>query len=273
MNFPYILIFANSIKCMHNYIPQETKLKIRAAILSGKSRAEIAKELGISNATVCRATVDLPKNEKKATRLKIGDKERLRDLVRGGMSKQKAAKEVRMSYGYAMILTRDLPSKGGGNRNLSESSLRLIRRMLRDGYFIPKSEDNMTTRYHVLCQHIPILKVQVSNKTIYYLEDRKEEAFKGFLWDIGSKVVAYNKLRETARLLGVHLDAKMRIELLGKNGENKPNIMKLSWESKRTLRRLKAQNPDFIGSFVLTELLYLSSSESNLKKTENKTRA
>ena len=144
---------------MHHYIPQDIKLKIRAAILSGKSRAEIAKEFGISNATVCRATIDLPKNEKKAKRLKIGDKDRLRDLVRSGMSKQKAAKEIGISYCYAMILTRDLPSKGGGNRNLSESSLRLLRKMLRDGYFIPKREDNMTTRYHVLSQHIPILKM------------------------------------------------------------------------------------------------------------------
>ena len=79
---------------MHNYIPQETKLKIRAAILSGKSRAEIAKEFGISNATVCRATVDLPKNEKKAKRLKPADKERLRNLVAAACQSRKQPKRL-----------------------------------------------------------------------------------------------------------------------------------------------------------------------------------
>ncbi|MFH1229707.1 MAG: hypothetical protein V1678_04775, partial [Candidatus Aenigmatarchaeota archaeon] len=218
----------------------------------------------ISNATVCRATVDLPKNEARAKRLKPGDKERLRELVKSGMSKYQAAKEIGMSPGYAQILTRELPSKNKGNRSLSESSANLLRRILKDGYFIPKREDNMSTHYHVLHQYFPILKVQVSNKTIYYLEDRKEEAFKGFLRDIGSKVVIYNKLRETARLFGVPLDTKMKIDLLGKNGENKVNIMKLSYESKRTLRRLNQQNNGFVGSFIHSELLRASSSECRL---------
>ena len=233
---------------MHHYISPETKLKIRAAILSGKSRIDIAKELGISNATVCRATVDLPKNEARAKRLKPGDKERLRELVKSGMSKYQAAKETGMSPGYAQILTRELPSKNKGNRNLSESGADLLRRILKNGYFIPKREDNVSTHYRVLHQYFPILKVQVSNKTIYYLEDRKEEAFKGFLRDIGSKVVIYNKLRETAMLFGVPLDAKMKVELLGKNGENKPNIMKLSYRAKRLQKRRNQQNSDFVGS-------------------------
>ena len=55
------------------------------------------------------------------------------------MSKQKATKEIGMSYAYAMTLTRDLPSKGGGNRNLSESSAKLLRKMLKDGKLCTES--------------------------------------------------------------------------------------------------------------------------------------
>lgn len=238
---------------MYHYISPETKEKIRELVKSGKKRYDVAKELGINPATVFRLTVDLQKNPNRLRKLTIGDIEKLRTLVAGGMSKYDASKEVGISYTYATILTRDF-SSARGNRNLGESSARVLQKMLKDGYFIPH-ERSMTTRHRVLHQYFPILKVQVSNKTIYYLEDRKEEAFKGFLRDIGSKVVTYNKLRETARLFGVPLDAKMKVELLGKNGENKPNIMKLSYRAKVARRRLNQQNSEFIGSFTHSELL------------------
>src|SRR3989338_1082312 len=191
---------------MHHYIPPETKLKIRASILSGRSRADIAKEFGISNATVCRATVDLPKNEARAKRLKPGDKERLRELVKGGMSNNEL-----------ILGTKD---------------------------------------YIMLLRYFPVKRIHYKHYMVYYLQDRKEEAFKGFVKTVGSRVLTYSKLKEVAGLFGLPLDGKMRAQIIGKEGENKDKMFKLSHESKRSLRRLKAQNPDFIGSFIPSELLW-----------------
>src|SRR3989338_2223693 len=244
---------------MHHYIPPETKLKIRAAILSGRSRADIAKEFGISNATVCRATVDLPKNEARAKRLKPGDKERLRELVKGGMSKYQAAKEIGISQVYACILTRDLPSpsKRGGNRNFGERTIEIVQDILRDGYVMSDNELILGTKdYIMLLRYFPVKRIHYKHYMVYYLQDRKEEAFKGFVKTVGSRVLTYSKLKEVAGLFGLPLDGKMRAQIIGKEGENKDKMFKLSHESKRSLRRLKAQNPDFIGSFIPSELLW-----------------
>src|SRR3989338_1015852 len=121
---------------MLHYIPTEIKEEIRSLVKSGKSRYEVAIKFGISTCTAFRITSDLPKL-RIFKRIKKEDKDKLRSFVAKGMTRLEASKKVGMSLSYATTLTRDLPIVKGGNRKLGMSSIEIIQKILRDGYFIP----------------------------------------------------------------------------------------------------------------------------------------
>jgi len=251
---------------MHHYISPETKHQLREAVKQGKSRQQTIEEFGVSLATACRWTTDLPKKGKTAKRLRPEEKQRLRDLVLNGLSKYQAAKICDISYTYVLWLTKDIPSMNKGNRNMGERTVEILQDILRDGYIMSDNDLILTTKdYIMLLRYFPVRRVSFKSYTICYLEDRKEEAFRGFIKTVGSRVLCYNKLKELAGLFDLPLDSKMRAEIIGKDGENRDKMFKLSYLSKRSQRRLKAQNPDFIGSFIPSELLELLSHLREMK--------
>ncbi len=181
---------------------EELKQQFREAVKLGKSRWQAAQEFGVSPATAFRWMTDLPKRAKADKRLAPEEKERVRALVLSGLSKYQAAKEMGISYPYVLWLTRDIPSSYDGNRCLSQKTLEILRKLFKEGYFMLGELDTTTNHYRTLAKNFSIKKVTFGDKTVIFLEDRKEEALRGFFRHVGNKVVHYNKMKELAGLFG-----------------------------------------------------------------------
>ena len=229
-------------------ISEEARQKIREAVLNGASRYSLAKEFGVSYPTICRATTDLPAKGRR--KLSEEKKESIRQAVMNGMSKYQAAKEFGVCLPTAYNLTKDLPSKRGGNRNIGDQSVKILQAIFKDGYFIPPKGHVCLGYYRTIQMRFPVKIVVFKNMTVYFLEDRREEALKGFI-KRGGRVMQYNQLVELSRLFGVGLDYKMRKELISKMDESKlANRRKLELRKQGTNSQ-PTQDLGFVSKFIL----------------------
>ena len=182
-------------------------------------------------------------------------KQKIRNMVKAGMSKYQASRETGVAYITVCKLTKDLPSKLSGNRELGGKSIKILQKMLKNGYCVPKGIQSAENYYQALRKHFPVEKVNFRGRTIYFLEGRNEEAFSGFMRLYGKRVTNYNALSELAGLFGVSLSSEMRQEVIGNSKIGKSKGWRLRRCEKQALRRLKPQNSSFIGNFLHSELL------------------
>jgi len=190
-------------------------------------------------------------------RISYDVRQKIRKMVKSGMSKYQASNDTGVCYITVCKLTKDLPSKQG-NRELGRKSVEILQKMTKDGYFIGKHDDTVETSFRTLSKYFPVRRVNFRRRTIYFLENRNEDALKGFIEVFGRKVRSYQNLAQLASLFKVSLSAEMKQEMIGNSMDKRINDLKNRIFKKRALRGLNHQISDFIGNFLHSELLFFA---------------
>ena len=206
---------------------QETKQRVREAVKSGRSRLHVAIEFRIHPTTVYRWTEDQPKNEIFSRRLNKEEREEIRRRVMNGESRGNICRDFGVSYATIRWITNDLPDLGKGNRTLRPQSVNLLQKLITNGYAIQKSQSrNCHNPYRTLRNYFPIKRVQYGRDVIYFLEDKNQDALKGFIGIMGKRVMKHGELARLAMLFEVPLSYDMKKELIGKIEKRKAEYLK-----------------------------------------------
>ncbi|MBI4162698.1 MAG: hypothetical protein HY513_03365 [Candidatus Aenigmarchaeota archaeon] len=223
-------------------VTKKLKAKIRKEYENGKGRLNLANKYNVSFMTVFKLTVNI--TSRTARRLTPQQREQIKQMAMAGVQKSEIMRKMDVSPMVVYNLTKNLPCTKRFRR-LYIHDIKLLQNMLKDGYYVSNGKD--VNGWRTLCRYFPVKKVSYNHRIVYFLDDRRELALKGFVSCLGS-VLTYTNFTELARLFGVPLDAKMRAELghekAEKGGLKKPDRTGLD-------RRIT----DFIGSFLLSEVL------------------
>lgn len=118
-----------------------------------------------------------------------------------------------------------------GNHVLRKNGIKLINRLMSDGYLI---SDFVVPTARNLQRHFPmILSARYRAKTFFYLQGREEETIEAFFREKPDRVISYRAIEEMAYLLGVKVSKKDQRNLLerykGKHAKY--------WKSRRLIQR------------------------------------
>jgi hypothetical protein len=183
---------------------------------------------------------------------------KIREQVSSGVSKYEVAKTSEIPYNTVLYHTQDFPNAREGNRRLGDRAMRIIQKLMKDGFFVPEAKivDNSCCRN--LRKHLPLLrKISVNKIVIYYLEDRKNDALRGFLDMYGNRVVEYRDLTELARLFGIKLSGKEKVTFLSKNAIDRLIKPEKGQRKKPCQIAYNRKISDFLSRNVFSELLRL----------------
>jgi hypothetical protein len=186
---------------MFEKIPEETIEKIRERMKNGADASRVAKEFEITTTTVYTYTRDLPR---KHTCIPIEQREIIREMVRQGHSKREVADLYHRSLRTIQMVTKDIPGYYGYRRTLGEEEIKLLPRLLTDGYLV--SEFYISTARNLKMQFPTIIhSVRISRKTIFYVVGREKEAIKGYLNSLSTRIINHATINELCDLFGVEL--------------------------------------------------------------------
>jgi len=114
-------------------ISQETKALLRPQVLDGKSKSQVARDLGITFRTVWNHTKDIC--TRKVILKEI--KEKIRKEVIEGKSKYQAAKDYNLCRTTVYRLTEDINGSSIGWGGIRGKTLDLLQEIVTKGYAYP----------------------------------------------------------------------------------------------------------------------------------------
>jgi len=196
-------------------IPQEVIGKVRAEVKKGRSRYKVAAEFGIDPKTVYRHTDDLPKKwergGKRYSCLSPAKKAWIKRRAEQGKSRYQISKELDVSYSTVRRIAKDFPDGRSGIRG---KTLEMLQELLERGYFLLPT----SYCYHALKTYFPSIQmIRFKNRSICFLEDKKDEALNAFLKNKATKVINYQELKVMTKLFDVDLDKDRKRELIGRS--------------------------------------------------------
>jgi hypothetical protein len=237
-------------------MPFEMREQIRAAVANGESRYKVAKRFGIRPSSVYPFTKDLPGiNPKFGNRLSKKEKRDVRKLFKIRLARTQVASLTNRTVTTVRRHTIDLPGSKG-DRVLGTMSMHIINKILQDGYYIPESKYmGFLTYCRSIMKNFPVRHVHYSyGCDILFLEDRKEEAFLGFVRRFGS-IVSGKKIKQVEGLFGISDGYKVRKNLVGLLREMQNQKKRAKTFAKGAKASLKEGSSDFIGHFSHSEVL------------------
>jgi len=199
--------------------PDHVIQKIREEVLSGKSKYQVIKELGISKTTVYTYTKDIPgkKQNKPLSKEIIQD---IRKEVIDGKSKYQIAKERGLRFGIVYYHTLDLPNHVYREEGIQGRVLELLKELLQNGYVLSTEEN--TTRLRRLKRYLPMIqRAQIDARSVYYLSDKNKIALQSMISRKQSKIISYQELAEMSKVFGVQLKNDEKCGLLSRNTSKK----------------------------------------------------
>jgi hypothetical protein len=240
-------------------LPQELIAKIREEVKGGKSRYDVAGELGISIVAVYRYTADLPKRRLK--KLSKEEKDKIREKRKQGISTFELAKEYDVNPQIIYMIIRDLidryrkPSTSG-NFCIRGRALEILQSLHKEGYYISKKGESTTSSFRTLSKYFSVKRVEVKHRTIYFLENKGDQALKAFMKLRCLKTIGYHELCAIAPLFGINISPREKRDLIGKNNPEEDDDFKNIKLKKQAFKGEQVQNFNDFGSFLHSELLY-----------------
>jgi DNA-binding CsgD family transcriptional regulator len=173
------------------------KKTIREEVLKCKSKMKVARMLNISYNTVLYHTRDIITKKKTSQKLI----EKIRKEVIGGKSRYQVLRDFNLSYPVVWKYTKDIPVPNHKEyfTGIRGRSLELLKLLLTNGYHICIRGD--VIHYRILKEYIPtIYKVHLYNKTIIFLEEKSNEAIRGFLEHINKRKISFHELEKISKV-------------------------------------------------------------------------
>ena len=187
--------------------------KIRRNVIKYNSRFITAKIMNIPPSSVYGYTWDIE--------LKRGlSKEQINKIRKetlNGKTKIQIAKENNLSYNIVLKHTCDNPSQFhlGGWTGIRGKSLEILQVLLIEGYYICSKGDSK--HYPLLKKYFPtVCKVYIYGKTIIFLEDKSNEAIRGFLECINKRKIGYWELEKISKAFKSKLSKNDKLKFVCK---------------------------------------------------------
>jgi len=128
--------------------------------------------------------------------------EKIREEVKGGRTRLQVSEDLNISYQVVCYHSIDLPShKNEYKRHtvIKGRAREILNILMTDGYHICNPGD--LAKYRLLKKRIPsIYKVHLYNKTIVFLEEKSNEAIRGFLEHINKRKISYYELEKISKV-------------------------------------------------------------------------
>lgn len=233
-------------------ISKETKALLRQQVLNGKSKSQVARDLGITFRTVWNHTKDIC--TQKVIPKEIKDKIR-KDVIEG-KSKYQAAKDYNLCRTTIYRLTEDINGTSIGWAGIRGKTLGLLQEIVTKGYAYPP-RGYVQQRYRILRKYFPtIRRVTIYCRTIFYLKGKEDEAVRAFLERVNKKIISYQELRQVTEVFGNDLNKSEKEAFLRKKRKNIPRKIRSSQNtSKNVLQEAQSKFDDFLRRFLPSEVL------------------
>ena len=152
--------------------------------------------------------------------------------IKEGYSKAEAAQMYDVPINTVLGFTKGMPGhKAEGNHIVRQNGIKLINRLMSDGYLI---SDFVVHTVRNLQKHFPmIMSARYRAKTFFYLNGREEETIEAFFREKPDRVISYHAIEEMAYLLGVKVSKKDQRNLLEKYKGKHARY----WRSRRLIQR------------------------------------
>ena len=187
--------------------------QIRKNVIKYKSRFKTAKIMNISYSSVYGYTWDI--NLKRGlTPEKI---KKIRKEILNGKTKIQTADENNISYDMVHKHTRDIPSRYhlGGWTGIRGTALEILQILIIKGFYICSQRDSKC--YRILKKYFPtVCKVSIYGKTIIFLEDKSNEAIRGFLESINKRKIGYWELEKISKAFKSKLSKNDKLKFVCK---------------------------------------------------------
>jgi len=199
---------------------------IRQQVLNGTSKAQIARNLGVSYRTVWNHTKDI-----RTQRILSKDLiETIRQEIQNGASKFQTAQKYDVSCSTVYRWTRDIPGRNCGWPGIRGKTLEMLKELVANGFLLPTGE-NVHGQFLTLRKYFPsIYRISIYGKQIFLLKGREEEAVRAFLGSTRKKIISYQELHQVTEVFGADISMKEKKAFLfkkqGRCMSNKKGVQK-----------------------------------------------
>jgi hypothetical protein len=146
--------------------------------------------------------------------------EKIREEIMDGKSKSKTALEYGVNPKTVYRLTQDLPGGQYGWSGIRGKTLMMLQEILQNGYIL-SSKMQAGDKYYILKKYFPnIIRINMCNKSILFLDDKASIAAKAFISNIGKKIMSFQELKQITKVFGIELTGEEKHQIVGKNCKN-----------------------------------------------------
>jgi len=200
-------------------LSKETIDFIRQQVLKGTSKAQVARDLGVSYRTVWNHTKDI-RTQRVLSRDLI---ETIRQEVKNGASKYLTAQKYDVTPSTVYYWTKDIPGRNCGWPGIRGKTLEMLKELVVNGFLLPTGE-NVHGQFLTLRKYFPsVYRISMYGKQIFLLKGREEEAVRAFLGCTRKKIISYQELHQVTEVFGADISMKeKKAFLFKKQGHHRP---------------------------------------------------
>jgi DNA-binding CsgD family transcriptional regulator len=198
-------------------VPPEIIKEIRERVKLGISKSQVAREMRLSRTKIIRFTKELPGGSiKRKPRLSKEAIEKIIREVQGGKPKMQVSRELGISSKLVYHHTADIIVGHTHDLGIAGKTLDLLQEIMEKGY-AKSSTKHPYKYYQKLRAKFPnIRRVKMYGKTIYFIQERSDEAMRDFLEDLNKKVISYQELQQIINVFQAKMGKKDKKKYLGK---------------------------------------------------------
>jgi DNA-binding transcriptional regulator YiaG len=207
-------------------LSKETIDFIRQQVLNGTSKAQLARNLGVSYRTVWNHTKDI-RTQRILSRDLI---EAIRQDVQHGATKFQTAQKYDVSRSTVYYWTKDIPGRNCGWPGIRGKTLEMLKELVANGFLLPTGE-NVHGQFLTLRKYFPsIYRISMYGTQIFLLKGKEEEAVRAFLGSTRKKIISYQELHQVTEVFGADISRKEKEAFLfkkqGRHRSDKKGVQK-----------------------------------------------
>ncbi len=129
-------------------------------------------------------------------------KKMVRRLVRKGLSRIDAARAAGVSYATARLWT-PFKKSHKGNTSISGVTLKILKKLLSDGYLFPDGITQINLSCRTLKKYIHIRKVKLHGIDVFFMDGNERKAMEAFLKRRNFRSLSWMKLAYIRKTFGI----------------------------------------------------------------------
>ncbi|MCK4365395.1 MAG: helix-turn-helix domain-containing protein [Thermoplasmatales archaeon] len=202
--------------------------EIAKLIEEGHQIKDLARNYNVDRSTIYNRCKYLYESKK----IPVETRNKVIKAIKEGYTKAEAAQLYGLNIGTVYNLTRGIEGyKSQGNHILRKNGIKLLNRLMTDGYLI--SDFNVPVVRN-LQQKFPIIRsARYKDKTFFYLPGREEETIEAFFREKPDRIISYSAIEEMSYLLGVKISNKDQRKLLERYKKKHDDY----WRSRHLIQR------------------------------------